>query len=80
MSSNLKNKKLMGKMLSKEVLESNDFALRIYDIYRKTFDIIERTNYALGRKPAFKLNIGSTLNCKVNINANSSTTTTTQKI
>ena len=78
MSGNYKHKKLIEEMLSQEVLESNDFALRIYDSYRKTFDIIERTNYALGRKPVFKLNIGSTLNCKVDINANVSTTT--QKI
>ena len=46
--------------------------------FRKTSDIIERTNYALGRKPIFKANIGSTINCKVNIDANFSTTT--QKI
>lgn len=78
MSDNSKCKKLMGKMLPKKVLESNDFALKIYDSYRKTFDIIERTNYALGRKPIFKASIGSTLSCKVNIDANFSTTT--QKI
>jgi hypothetical protein len=75
MSGNSNYKQLIEIMLPKKVLELNGFALKIYDSYRKTFDIIERTNYALGRKPIFKINIGSTLSCKVNIDANSSTVT-----
>lgn len=78
MSGDSNHEKLIERVLPKKVLDSNDFALKAYDSYRKTSDIIERTNYALGRKPIFKANIGSTLNCNVNIDANSSTTT--QKI
>jgi hypothetical protein len=78
MPRNSHQKKLINKMVSKKVLDSNDFAVNTYDNYKRTSDIIERTNCALGRKPIFKTTIGSTLNCKINSNAISSTTS--QKI
>ena len=74
MPNNPNQKKLINKIAPKKVLDSNDFAIRIFDNYRRTSDIIERTNYALGRKRLFKVNVGSTINCKVNSNASSSTT------
>lgn len=74
MPRNSQQKRLIDKTVSKKVLDSNDFAVRTYDKYKRTSDIIERTNYALGRKPVFKTNVGSTINCKVNSDANSSTT------
>jgi hypothetical protein len=69
---------LISKVVSKEALDANAFALRAYGYYRKTSDLIERANYALGRKSAFKANTGSTLNFEVNLGAAHSTTT--QKI
>jgi hypothetical protein len=59
------HQKLIFKVASKKVLEKNLEALRFYDYYKKTYDIIERTDIALGRKPTFRANIGSTLNFEV---------------
>ena len=68
-------KSLVCKVISKKALDSNAFALKAYGHYRKTSDLIERTNYALGRKSAFKVDTGSTLNFEVNLSAITSTTT-----
>lgn len=65
---------LISKAVSKRVLDSNSIALRSYGYYKKTSDLIERTDYALGRKPNFKANTGSTLSSEVNLDAVCSTT------
>lgn len=71
-------KSIINKVLPPPVLKSNEIALKSYEYYKRTFDLIERTNLALGRKPTFKANTGSTLNFEVNRYAISSTTS--QKI
>lgn len=58
--------KLISKVVSKKVLSKNASALKSYDYYRKTLDFIERVDVALGRKPTFKANTGSTLNFPIN--------------
>ncbi len=66
--------KLISKVASRKVLDKNTEALKSYDYYKKTSDLIERTDIALGRKPTFKAGIGSTLNFKINNYGISSTT------
>ncbi len=72
------SKKLINRVASKKVLKKNAEALKSYDHYKKTTDLIERAEIALGRKPTFKADTGSTLNFEVNHYGVFSTTT--QKI
>lgn len=74
MSQKTKQKSIMSHVTSKKVLESNKVALKSYGQYKKTSDLIDRTNYALGKKPTFRADTGSTLNFKINRYAISSTT------
>lgn len=67
-------KSILSKVVSKKVLDSNKAALKSFGYYKKTSDLIDRTNFALGKKPTFKANSGSTLNFKINRYAVSSTT------
>jgi hypothetical protein len=62
----------------KKVLDSNKIALKSYKCYQKTTDLIERTNYVLGKKPTFKAGNGSTINFEVN--PYGALSTTAQKI
>lgn len=64
----------ISKVASKKVLKMNKEALKSYEFYKRTYDLIDRTNYVLGRKSAYKINSGSTLIFEVNTNAISSTT------
>lgn len=66
--------KLISRVVSKGALEQNAKALKSYKDYKKTADIMERANLALGKKPVFKTGIGSTLNFKINQDGVSSTT------
>jgi len=66
--------KLMSKVAPKKVLEKNAEALKSYGDYRKTADLIDRADIALGRKPAFKAATGSTLNFEINQYGIASTT------
>ncbi len=66
--------KLISKVASKKVLDKNAKALKFYDRYKKTSDLIERADVALGRKPTFKTDTGSTLNFEINYYGVSSTT------
>jgi hypothetical protein len=65
---------IISKVVSKKVLDKNTKALRSYDYYKKTLDLIERVDIALGRKPTFKANTGSTLNFEIKHNGIFSTT------
>ncbi|MEW6325824.1 MAG: hypothetical protein AB1515_10615 [Nitrospirota bacterium] len=66
--------KLISKVAPKKVLEQNAKALKYYGYYKKTSDLIERVDTALGRKPTFRANTGSTLNFEMNWDGISSTT------
>lgn len=68
------SQKLISKVASKKVLDKNAEALKSYDHYKKTFDLIERVDVALGRKPTFRTDTGSTLNFEINHYGVSSTT------
>jgi len=59
-----KNSKIISKVTSKKVLKQNAEALKSYGYYKKTTDLIDRADIALGRKPTFKSATGSTLNFK----------------
>lgn len=74
MSQKTKQKSIMSQVVSEKVLESNKVALKSYGQYKKTSDLIDRTNYVLGKKPTFRADTGSTLNFKINRYAISSTT------
>lgn len=66
--------KLITKMASKEVLKQNEEAIKSYDDYKKTADLIDRADIALGRKLAYKAVTGSTLNFDVEAHGTYSTT------
>lgn len=66
--------KLISKVASKKVLEQNAEALKSYSYYKKTSDLLDRVDIALGRKQAFKVTTGSTLNFEINHYGVSSTT------
>lgn len=63
---------------SKRVLDQNTAAFKIYESYKKTADIIERAEFASGRRITFKSDPGSTLNFE--INRYGAYSTTAQKI
>ncbi len=69
------SQKLISKIASKKVLKQNAEALKYYGYYKKTSDLIDRADIALGRKPAFKSATGSTLNFEINQYGIASTTT-----
>ena len=66
--------KLISKMVSKKVLKQNAKALEFYDSYKEISDLLDRTNVAMGRKPTFKAETGSTLHFEVNQHGVASTT------
>lgn len=66
--------KLITKVASKKVLRQNAEALKSYGYYKKTSDLLDRVDIALGRKQTFKVTTGSTLNFKINHYGVSSTT------
>lgn len=74
MNQDSNRKRIITKLASEKVLKSNKVALDSYKEYKKISDLIDRTNYALGKKPTFRANTGSTLNFEVNKYAISSTT------
>ena len=78
MTQKSQQKSIINQVLPLKALKSNEIALKSYEYYKRTFNLIERTNIALGKKPTFKANTGSTLNFEVNRYAISSTTS--QKI
>ena len=71
-------KSIVNKVASKRVLDQNAAAFKIYDTYKKTADIIERAEFASGKRAIFKSDTGSTLNFE--INRYGAYSTTAQKI
>lgn len=69
------SQKFILKVASKRTLDKNAKALKFYGDYKKTSDLIDRADIALGRKSAFKVNAGSTLNFEINQYGIASTTT-----
>ena len=65
---------LVTKVLPRKVIKANEAAIESYQQYKKTADLMERLDLALGRKTSFKSDIGSTLNFEINRNGVSSTT------
>lgn len=70
-------KSLVGKVAPKRVLEKNAPAFEAYGTYKKAADIIERAEFASGKRVAFKADTGSTLNFEINRHGAYSTTTQT---
>lgn len=71
-------KSMVSKVAPKRVLDQNAAAFKIYDTYKKTADIIERAEFASGKRAIFKSDTGSTLNFE--INRYGAYSTTAQKI
>lgn len=67
-------KKLIERAVPKKVIKQNAEALKAFGRYKETSDILDRAEIALGRKPAYKVAIGSTLNFELNQYAVASTT------
>lgn len=67
--------KILSKIASKKIIKQNNEALESYGYYKKTSDLIDRADIALGRKPAFKVANGSTINFEINQYGVASTTT-----
>jgi hypothetical protein len=68
------SQKVISKVASKKVLKQNTEALKSYGYYKETSDLIDRADIALGRKPAFKVANGSTINFEINQYGVASTT------
>ena len=69
---------MISKVAPKRVLDKNAAAFRAYDTYRKAAEIIERAEFASGKRVVFKSDTGSTINFE--INRYGVLSTTTQKI
>lgn len=78
MSTKSQQKSMISKVAPKRVLDKNAAAFRAYDTYRKAAEIIERAEFASGKRVVFKSDTGSTLNFE--INRYGVLSTTTQKI
>jgi hypothetical protein len=72
---NYTSQKVMAIVASKKVIEQNVEALKSYDFYKETSDLVDRIDIALGRKPTFKVATGSALNFEINQHVIASTTT-----
>lgn len=71
-------KSIVSRVAPKRVLDQNAAAFKVYDTYKKAADIIERAEFASGKRVVFKSHTGSTLNFE--INRYGAYSTTTQKI
>ncbi len=70
--SNKKN--IVSKVATKRVLDKNTAAFKVYDTYKKTADIIERAEFASGKRVSYKTDMSSTLDFKINLYGTYSTT------
>lgn len=77
MTKKISQKSMVSKVASKRVLDQNTAAFKVYDIYKKTADIIERAEYASGKRVSYKTDMSSTLNFKINLHGIYSTTAQT---
>ena len=71
------HKNLVSKVASRRALDENAAAFEAYDSYRKAADIIERAEFAAGKRVIFKAGTGSTLNFEINRHGAYSTTAQT---
>jgi hypothetical protein len=71
------NKKILEHVVSRRVLDANTVALKSYGSYRKAADIIDRAEFASGKKATFRSDTGSTLNFELNRHGAYSTTAQT---
>jgi len=60
-------------LFSKQQKDANKKAFESFDFYKKTVDIMDRANIAMGRKTSYTSVQSSTLNYKTNIYGYSST-------
>lgn len=70
-------KSIINKAASNRVLKQNSDAFKAYDYYKKTADIIDRVEFASGRRVSYKTDNSSALDFKININGTYSTTAQT---
>ena len=77
MSKKPSQRSLINRIASKRILEKNIPAFEAYGNYRKAADIIERAEFAAGKRVTFKAGTGSTLNFEINRYGAYSTTTQT---
>ena len=66
--------KLLSKLASKKILKQNTEVLKSFEYYKELSDLLERADIALGKKTAFKVPTGSTLNFEINQYGIASTT------
>ena len=57
----------------RELMDANRKAFDSFDFYKKTIDLMDRANIAMGKKTLYTSTISSTLNYKIGINGFSST-------
>lgn len=60
-------------IFSKELKNANKKAFESFNFYKKTLDVMDRANIAMGKKTTYASVQGSTLNCKFNTYGISST-------
>lgn len=77
MSKKAPQKSIIGKVASKSVVRKNASAFELYGNYRKAADIIERADFASGKRVVFKSGTGSTLNFDIDRHGAYSTTAQT---
>ncbi len=70
-------KSIINKVASKRVVDQNAVAFKAYGIYKKTADIIERAEFAFGKRAIFESDNGSTLDFKLDLHGTYSTTAQT---
>ena len=68
-----KKKTITQKLISKKVKNANKKSFESFDFYKKTINIMEKADIAMGKKTAYSSTGGSTLNYKINIHGFSST-------
>jgi len=61
-----KKKITTQQLFSKELKNANKKAFESFDFYKKTIEIMDRADIAMGRKTTYASVQGSTLNCKFN--------------
>jgi len=74
---NMGNRGVIRKIASKRVLDQNSTALKTYTDYKKIADIIERAEFASGKRVVFKYGNSSTSGFRIDLNGTYSTTAQT---
>ncbi|MBD3328483.1 hypothetical protein GF340_04225 [Candidatus Peregrinibacteria bacterium] len=63
-----KQKATNQRLLPKELKNANKRAFDSFDFYKKTMEVIDRANAAMGKKTSYTATQSSTLNYKTDIN------------